>query len=343
MKKASSKKIDIVFPSRIGDSILSIPAALCLGQLNEKYAHGHKIRVLSRPFLVELFNSLNLFKCRGMDFKEKARSIFLPADKAFFIETTNNNFGYMAKQAYGITNPFKKFLKFHQEPIYLSFSAKPFPETWEKIKASFPTGLIDFLVEKCKLPWYSTVLFGICIDMGYKAEQVIETFDLSALRCAHTDAPLQDYVVFCIEAGYGRKHLSERCWDIEGYYEIAQKCHEDYGLKSIFIGMGTEPLPQKPYIEDLRGKISIYELACVMKKARMYIGNDTGPLHVANLMGTKSVAVYFKDEHMTGFHPIFPELNTRVFKPETIEPIYSEVVKVLGHEAQKSLLVRNSA
>jgi len=342
MKKVISEKIDIVLPSRIGDSILSIPAAVCLGQLNRKYAGDLRVRVITKPFLVKLFSSLGLFECRGMNFAQKTKSLVLPADRAFFVETTYDNFGFLAKQSYGTANPFKKFLKFSHQPIYHKFSASPFPATWEEIKNTFPEKLVGFLLEEAKLPWYSACLFGICLELGYSAGQIIETYDHSKIFAASDRISPQkkddDYIVFCAEAGYGRKHLNERCWDIDGYCEIAEKCAEEYGLKAVFVGMNSkQPLPQKDYVEDLRAKVNIYELAQVMKGAKCYVGNDTGPMHVANLMKTRSVAVYFKEEHMTGFSPIFAELNTKVFRPQAIEQVYDNVVKVLNPLAQKSL------
>ncbi|OGI02051.1 MAG: hypothetical protein A2Y25_04135 [Candidatus Melainabacteria bacterium GWF2_37_15] len=325
-----TQKIDIILPSRIGDSILSIPAIVCLEQLSKKYGSNLKIRVLSRPFLAELLSSLELFNCKGMTLAQKCRSAIFPADKAFYIETTNNNLGYFSKESYGIINPFKKFLKFTHQPIYLQFSYNPFPETWESIKNSFPEGLVSFLQEKYGLGWYSISLFGICLELGYSAEQIMETFKFSPMIPEQTR---DDKVVFCVEAGYGKKHLNERCWDTDGYFKIAEKCFEDFGIKSVFVGVNTEtPLPDREYIEDLRGKVSLLELANQMKSAHLYIGNDTGPMHIANLMNTPSVAVYFREEHMAGFSPIFPEINTKVYRPESIEPIYSEVVRILTPE-----------
>ncbi len=334
MKKTSNKKVDIVLPSRIGDSILSIPAAVCLKQLSRKYGDNLRVRVIAKPFLVKLLSSLELFECRGMNLAQKAESLVSPADRAFFIETTNDNFGFLSKENYGIKNPFKKFLKFSHQPEYLSFSFRPFPDTWEKIKNTFPPNLVSFLIKEIKLPWYSVCLFGICLELGYSAEQIIETYDHSELF-ASSDRILpgninDDYVVFCTEAGYGRKHLDERCWDMDRYFEIAEKCAEKYGLKAFFVGMNTKiPLPDKKYIQDLRAKVDIYGLAQIMKGAKCYIGNDTGPMHVANLMKIRSVAVYFKDETIKGFSPLFPELSTPVLWPESIEAVYAEVEKVL--------------
>lgn len=344
MKK---QQIDIVLPSRIGDSILSIPAAVCLEQLSQKYANYHGIRVMAKPFLVDMFNSLELLNFRGMNFAQKLRSHFFPANKVFFVETTNDNFGYKAKDCYGIENEFKKFLKFTHKPVYLRFSARPFPQTWEIIKNSFPRELVEFLLEECKLPWYSVCLFGVCLDVGYSAEQIIDTFRWSQdlINLDKISYNLNEkYAVFCVEAGYGRKHLDERCWDISGYFEIAKKCAEDFGLKSVFVGVNRKmPLPKEDYIVDLRGKINIKELAGVMKSAQLYIGNDTGPAHLANLMKTRSVSVYMKEETMKGFSPVFIELNTQLLCPEGVEPIYDEVVKILSQATQKSLSAQNSA
>lgn len=336
-----SQNIDIILPSRIGDSILSIPAIVALEQLSNKYGANLNIRVLSKAFLQPLFSTLGLFKSRSMGLAQKTRSVFFPADKAFFVETTNDNLGYRAKYNYGTVNEFKKLLKFQHSPEYLKFSFNPYPQTWDTIRKTFPVNLENFLVNECGLAWYSACLFGICLELGFTAEQIINTYKFTP-DMVHKSAipiskcPAEPYVVFCIEAGYGRKHLNERCWDISGYFKIAEQCAKDYGVKTVFIGKDSKtPLPVEDYIVDLRDKITIPELAGVMKSALLYIGNDTGPMHVANLMNTPSVAVYFRDEHMTGFNPVFPAINTKVFRPESTEPIYSEVCKKLDSILQR--------
>jgi len=45
-----NKRIDIILPWRIGDTILNIPMLVCLKQLNEKY--NNKIKIIAQPLLL---------------------------------------------------------------------------------------------------------------------------------------------------------------------------------------------------------------------------------------------------------------------------------------------------
>ncbi len=331
------EKIAIIFPTRIGDSILSLPVIVCLQQLNEKYNSNLDVNVLIYPYLLKLFASLKCLNVRSMNLAEKLKSRAIPADRAFFIETTYKNFGYHSKKSYGIENSFKKFLKFSVQPRYLQYSSNQLFLTYENLKTFLPGNLLEFLTDKYGFSLSSISLFGICLELGYSEKQIIDTFnfssDLFSLDEFNDESlaiPEKPYLIFCIEAGYSKKHMDERCWEIEKYFEMAEKCYRDFGYKIVFIGMNRGiSLPDKNYIEDYRGKLNLFQLACLLKKSAGYVGNDTGPLHIANLMKKRSVAAYFAENNKLGFGPIFAGLNTQVFQPESVDDFYSYIVKTM--------------
>ncbi|MBV9744268.1 MAG: hypothetical protein JO099_10930, partial [Acidobacteriia bacterium] len=51
-------------------------------------------------------------------------------------------------------------------------------------------------------------------------------------------------------------------------------------------GREDPPLPNAVYIEDL------YQLACWLAKARLYVGNDSGVTHLAAAVGTPVLALF---------------------------------------------------
>ena len=321
MKK---KNISIILPVRIGDSIMSIPMLLCLKQLNEKYQSNLGIKVITRPFLHRLFSELNLFNCKSMSMFEKAKSILNTPHKAFFLETTNKNLGYTSKKSYGNDNPCKKLLKFSQQLPYLNF---------REVENHLPKELISFLQNKYGLCFYSISHFGICLDLGFSVEQIINTFQLypEIIDLKNFQKPLIKglYIVGCMEAGYGRKDNEHRFWEKENHYETARKCYEDYRIKTVFIGVDTSfRLPNREYIIDFRKKLNLYEAACLIKSSLGYIGNDTGPLHIANLMQKPSISLYFKENLLAGY-PFFPKLNIQVYKPQNIDELYDKVKHIL--------------
>lgn len=323
-----NKSLNIILPVRIGDSVLSIPGIICLKQLNSKYNNYSTAKVFALPFIQKLLAPLNSFECHSLNNFAKIKSNLFPSDKALFMETTSKNLGFAAKETYGLTNPNKKCYKYDFEAEYLRF---------ETVKDYLPEKLFSFLQEKYKLSFYSMSLFGFCLDAGYSEEQIIETFvfspDIFSLEnySGYSNEKLNEkYVVACMEAGYGKKGNEMRYWGKENHFEMAKRMFEDYGVKSAFIGKDKEEaLPDEDYFIDLRGEVDLYQLACVMKNSVAYIGNDTGPLHVANLMKKRSVSLYFKENTLTESSPIFPGLNIQVFQPQGIEEVYSKVQGIL--------------
>ena len=245
-----------------------------------------------------------------------------PADVAFFPETINTNWGYKAKVTYGLTNNCKKAIKFNNEMSFINL---------KKFREFLPAELISFLLDKCHLSLYSISLFGILLELGYTTKQITDTFKLS-----HNSLVLNNfngfshpvmkekYVIFCMEAAYGRKGDAFRRWAENNYIKIANKCYEDFGFKSVFVGVNQNfKLPDKPNFIDLRKQVDLFQLAQVIKSSVYYIGNDTAPLHIANIMNRPSIGVYFREESLSEFSPVFPELNTRIFSPQSSDDVYN--------------------
>ena len=332
MAHYQNKRIDIILPWRIGDAILNIPMLVCLKQLNKKYNDNNKIRIIAQPFLSKLYAPLDIFECKPLTVLRKIISHLKPVDIAFFPETINTNWGYSAKTKYGLTNSFKKIIKFDYEMPFMNI---------KKFKDFLPAELISFLLDKYHLSLYSITLFGILLELGYSAEQIIDTFDLTPDPLALNNfkgflLPVMNekYVVFCMEAAYGRKGDAFRCWNENNYIEIANKCFEDFEIKSVFIGINQDfKLPDKPNFIDLRKQLDLFKLAQVIKSSVYYIGNDTAPLHIANIMHKHSIGVYFREESLLDFSPIFPELNTQIFCPPNLEEVYEKFKQ--NYEKQK--------
>jgi len=317
-----NKRIDIILPWRIGDAILNIPMLVCLKQLNEKYNDNNNIRIIVQPFLSKLYAPLGIFECMPLTLGRKIISNLKPADIAFFPETINTNWGYKAKVTYGLTNNCKKIIKFHNEMLFMNL---------DKLREFLPAELISYLQDTCHLSLYSISLFGILLKLGYTTEQIIDTFKLSSDSLALNNFngfshPVMNekYVVFCMEAAYGKKGDAFRRWDENNYIKIANKCYEDFGFKSVFVGVNQNfKLPDKLNFINLRKQINLFQLAQIIKSSVYYIGNDTAPLHIANIMQRPSIGIYFREESLSEFSPIFPELNTRIFSPLSPDDVYN--------------------
>ena len=88
-------------------------------------------------------------------------------------------------------------------------------------------------------------------------------------------------------------------WPAERFGAVAAGLAEGFGLTAVVVGgPGEAELARRisaaarSPIVDLTGKTSLKEAAEVLRRCRVTIGNDTGPLYVAAAMGSPTVAVF---------------------------------------------------
>jgi len=100
-----------------------------------------------------------------------------------------------------------------------------------------------------------------------------------------------DFALLNPGAGWGAKK-----WPAERYGEVARKLAEE-GVKSVVnFGPGEEPLAQA--VESASGgtakgiACSLTELIALTRRARLFIGGDTGPMHLAAALGIPVVAIF---------------------------------------------------
>jgi heptosyltransferase-1 len=100
-----------------------------------------------------------------------------------------------------------------------------------------------------------------------------------------------DFVLLNPGAGWGAKQ-----WPAESYGQVARRLADD-GVKSLInFGPGEEPLMQavESASEGAAKGIpcSLTELIALTRRARLFIGGDTGPMHLAAALGIPVVAIF---------------------------------------------------
>ena len=102
---------------------------------------------------------------------------------------------------------------------------------------------------------------------------------------------LDDFAILNPGAGWGAK-----CWPVERYAEVARALARQ-GIRSLINhGPGEEALARE-LAELAPGAAtplpsSIGELITLTRRARLFIGGDTGPVHIAAALGIPLVAIY---------------------------------------------------
>lgn len=89
-----------------------------------------------------------------------------------------------------------------------------------------------------------------------------------------------------------------KLWNAAGFAAIADRLWQAYGLRSVVTyGPGEQPLAQAVVAQARSGAVSIIESTlkqffALARRASLFIGGDTGPLHLAAAAGTPIVGLY---------------------------------------------------
>lgn len=93
-----------------------------------------------------------------------------------------------------------------------------------------------------------------------------------------------------------------KVWPTERFEKLAEKLAEFSQFRVVIIGKPQQPAKDKIYlgisnnrILDLSGKTNLKELAGILKKSRLLISVDSGPVHLAACFGTPVLALFRND------------------------------------------------
>ena len=100
--------------------------------------------------------------------------------------------------------------------------------------------------------------------------------------------------------------------------QLVKLLKEKTGLKIIVITAKNE----KDFVEkiikgneviDLRGELSLSEIGSLLKRAKLFISNDSGPVHIAAALGIAVISIFGRND---------PGLSPRRWKPLGEKSIY---------------------
>jgi len=304
----------IVLPNRMGDCILALPAVKCLKELIRIYDNSSiEIKLICIKELCGFVKTLNIADTLCLNFKTKIKSLFCPFEKLFSFLSSSKLIGLRAEKSYGENKKNKWYLNFSQNIPYLTeLYTDLFPD---KELAEYLRKEFDF----------SNVIinnFGLCLELGYTPEQI-----KSVLKNV-LEQP--KYAVICMEAANGRKSREDRRWKNDDFFKIGDYIYEKYNLLSYFIGIDKKtPIPERSYFKDFRGASAGIEwLGLIISGSACYIGNDTGPLHLANFLGKPVLGIYtYYSKEIYG--AVYGSSNYSVQNPKSIDEIKNEIDKMI--------------
>lgn len=124
-----------------------------------------------------------------------------------------------------------------------------------------------------------------------------------------------------IAIGAGASYGSAKCWPPARFAELANRLQSESDADVILFGTATEAAVTRAISSDLRrppidltDKTSIADLPALLSQCHLFIGNDSGAMHVAAGVGLPVVAVFGPtDPHGTA--PVTPRCTIVQQKP----------------------------
>jgi len=103
----------------------------------------------------------------------------------------------------------------------------------------------------------------------------------------------------------------EKTWPAEKFSKLIERLQDEYGARVVLIGSAGEvvlgktitgPLKEKPVVAI--GKTTLDELTALISEADLFIGNESGPMHIAASLSIPTVAI------MSGVPSLYGPYNT---------------------------------
>ncbi len=135
-------------------------------------------------------------------------------------------------------------------------------------------------------PEYPSLEFEITSDMLDKAECLLK--DLFSGK---------SYTFVAMHIGSSMGSLSRR-WPIEYFIQLSDLIFQKHKLVTVFVGGAEDQVilnnvgELKQYQYSLIGKTDIPLLAAILKKAKLFMGNDSGPMYVAHAVQIPVITCY---------------------------------------------------
>jgi lipopolysaccharide heptosyltransferase II len=135
-----------------------------------------------------------------------------------------------------------------------------------------------------------TELWVTSLDESY-VEQVFRRHNVAA-----------EFPVFCVCPSPGNSRLKQ--WPISSYADVCTELVRRYSATIVILGApGEEPLGRlieqrlAAKVISLIGKTTLRQMAALIKRSDLFIGNDAGPLHIAAAMGAPVIGIYGSSCH----------------------------------------------
>jgi len=118
----------------------------------------------------------------------------------------------------------------------------------------------------------------------------------------------------------------ERMWPAQRFAELADRLTTEFGMQVLFSGAPFDQPRVRTILRHMKtkgislaGKINLTQLAYTLTRAKIFITNDSGPMHIGFAMRTPTVAL-FGPESPVKYGPLNNSRNRIVYKKTSCSP-----------------------
>lgn len=180
-----------------------------------------------------------------------------------------------------------------------------FSETVSPYKRSINPGIDRLLTDAVKdeglaheverIPTLLRALGGEAADLTPTLTPTVEDLAVADdLLRRHGRHEGQRLIAICPSGG----HSSLKQWPVERFAQVAKELAARRPCRFVVIGgpgeeaLGRDLKAALDSVIDTTGRTTLRQMAALLSRCDCYLGNDTGPMHVATAVGTRVVALF---------------------------------------------------
>ena len=283
------KRILIVRLDRIGDVILSTPV---IRAVRDAYPDSH-IACMVRPYALDIVRGNPCLDEVIVYDKDAAHKSFWKTvrfaadlrkkkfDLAILLHPTNRT--HLIAFLAGI-------------PVRVGYDKKLSALLTKRIPHTKQLGLkheVDYALDMLRCVGIEPRDRKLCIPVHEESERKVKAvFASNGIRESDT--------VIAVHPGAS---CPSKRWSAERFARVADRLTEGYNAKVVIIasekdrafGDKVASLMKGPSL-NLSGKTSVADLASVLRRAKLFISNDSGPVHIACAVGTPVVDIFGRND-----------------------------------------------
>ncbi len=180
----------------------------------------------------------------------------------------------------------------------------------------------------------------------YGSERLFNTAEQLASAVFHLGVPMGEVPRAKLFAGrlsgerpYAVIHataaMSYKTWSPEGFLAVADHLARERGLEPVFIGASDDDLTAFGRYRVVAGA-PLGHLKSLLAGASLFVGNDSGPAHIACALGVPVVVLYGRLEHQIVWAPWRAVAARTLASPSGISGIKLDAVLAAIQELRQS-------